>query len=248
MENQIYRQLVDQLRNALVANNYVEFNIYFFEHEYNFKIQLGELVDEDIGQLYSILHSWFHSDFFYYKQNILKNYNAISGRIYLVENEPFLSIEFHGPYNEEFDEFNHQFNFDKNWFLNTLVMVNDDFVCSLTNFDIDKVFIDCKIEQYSKGQPCHDFDLVLFYLDSDEIEYTWNLTDNQKQIVRDYILNIVLTNVLPLLDVPNECVQTYDSIFIYEDVDFNNIEIGNISTSEFLVSFNDIQSLITAQG
>jgi len=247
METQIYKQLLDQLRDVLGTNDNIEFNIYFFEHEYNFDIQLGDLVGENIGPVYSILHSWFHSDFFYYKQNILQNFNAISGRILLVENEPFISIEFHGPYNEEFDEFNHQFNFDKNWFLNTLGMVNDDFVSSLPDFDIERVFIDCKIEQYSKGQPCHDFDLVLFYLDSDEMEYTWNLTDIQKQIVRDYILNIVLIDVLPLLDVPNECIQTYDSIFIYEDVDFNNIEIGNISTSEYLVSFNDIQYLVNVK-
>lgn len=248
MEKYSYNQFLDQLMSSLNSNGNIEFYCDYYNY-FNWngvlEIKMGQFSNEEIGPLFPILHKWLGSEFYYFFREIEGIHNTVYGKIILIQNDPFVSVGFEGPFDEEFSDFCCRFNFDDRFFLETLEMKNDNFVRGLSNFEIKRIFIDGEIEKYRVGDSSHYFDFELYYEDVNKEKNIWQLNDHQKQLVRDYILNHVLKDVLPTLNVYSDCVETYNSIYIEGDIDANHVSLGSFTTSEHLISLEHIrESLI----
>jgi hypothetical protein len=250
MEKYQYSEFVDRLRRALNSCDCIEFKCDYYNY-FNWngflEIKMGEFSNEEIGSLFPILHSWLEWDFYQYMREIKSIHNTVYGRIILIQKELFISVGFEGPYDEEFSDFCCRFNFDKIFFLETLGMKNDNFVRNLLSFDIKNIFVFCHIENYRVGDLSHIFDFDIYYQDSNNIKNTFQLNDHQKQLARNFILKDILKDSLPTLDIYTDCIQTYDSIYIEGDIDDNYVSIGNITSSEHLISFDEIRNSLVSE-
>lgn len=248
MEKYSYRQFLDQLINSLNSNVTIEFycDYYnYFNWNGELEIKMGQFSNEEIGPLFPILHEWLEEEFYNFLREIESIHNTVYGKIILIQNNPFVSVGFEGPFDGEFSDFHCRFKFDKRFFLETLEMKNDNFIRSLSDFEIKRIFINSEIENYRVGDSSHYFDFELFYEDANKQKSILQLSEHQRQLVRDYILNQVLRDVLPTLNVYSDCVETYNSIYIEGDIDANHVSLGSVTTSEHLISLEHIrESLI----
>ena len=152
------QKLNELLNDAILKYNKIDYEIVYAYHCSTFNIKMGDLEDEDCGEIYDLLYCWF--------QGIYQEYNPFhttKGHIYKDEGEFFLNFIYIGPFDGEFDEFDSRFTFDGDWFLNQLGMKNDEFIINNPDFDIECVHIYCQLENYRLGDLEHKFDFDLKY-------------------------------------------------------------------------------------
>ena len=233
------QKLYELLNDAILKYNKIDYEIVYAYHSSTFNIKMGELEDEECGEIYSELEKWFWT--------IQHEYNPFyisKGHIYKDGDEFFLNFINLGPYYGEFDEFDLRFTFDSDWFLNQLGMKNDEFIINNPYFDIENVQIYCHLENYRLGDLEHKFDFELkYYLDHwfdseglKEEMYDFVLNENQKEIVQQYILKTVFPKYLPRLMEPVKAEQYYSDIDIIACCFF----IGFITTSNMIISMNEM--------
>jgi len=242
MDKEHYEFFIEELTKFLITEDSIDFEMYFYEQSI-WEIKSGDLHEEDLGPLYPMLSDWFYFHLGEYKHEVLFNFNIISGKIYLENLNPTISIEFRGPFDGEFEDFykKNTFQFSETWLTSVLnLKITDDFG-RIVDFHGHKVFIECFIENYQLNEQDHFFDFDLFYLDTNRVKHFLLLSDSQKYIVRNHIINDVLRDLLPSLTVPSECVQTFESIYIQEDVDANYISLGEVTTSAHIILLSEIE-------
>jgi len=164
MNNTEIQKLYELLNDAILKYGKIDYKFGStcnIKTRSNLNIKMGELEDEECGEIYSELEKWFWTIQYEYNP-----FYITKGHIYKVGYEFFLNFINLGPYYGEFDEFDLRFTFDSDWFLNQLGMKNDEFIINNPYFDIENVHIYCHLENYRLGDLEHKFDFELkYYLD-----------------------------------------------------------------------------------
>jgi hypothetical protein len=235
------QKLNELLNDAILKYNKIDYELIYAYHHSSLKIKMGELEDEECGDIYSLLNDWF-----WIVQNGSPNtwnpFYSTKGQICKDGDEFFLNLIYIGPFDGEFDDFDTRFTFDRDWFLNKLGMKNDEFIINNPDFDIKNVHIYCQLENYRLGDLEHKFDFELKYCEEEEEEEVIDfvLNENQKEIVQYYILKTIFSDYLPSLIEAGNLEQFYSYIEICGDVDSNFISVGEITTSNEIISMNEI--------
>jgi hypothetical protein len=236
------QKLYELLNDAILKYNKIDYEIVYAYHDSTFNIKMGELEDEECGEIYGLLDCWFWGI-----QNTWNPFYSTKGHIYKNGDEFFLNFIYIGPFDGEFSDFDKRFTFDRDWFLNKLGMKNDEFIINNPDFDIKNVLIYCDLENYRLGDLEHKFDFELKYYTDDKFEFV--LSENQKEIVQQYILDTVFSKYLPSLCEVGNVEQYYSDIYIEGDVDSNliSVSVGDITTSNEIISMNEIYNYYKKQ-
>lgn len=227
------QKLYELLNDAILKYNKIDYEIIADGRDSYLNIKMGELEDVECGEIYSLWDYWFWG--------IQQEYNPFhrtKGHIYKDGDEFFLNYIYLGPFDGEFDEFDSRFTFDRDWFLNQLGMKNDEFIINNPDFDIKNVLIYCDLENYRLGDLEHKFDFALKYYTEDKFDFV--LSENQNEIVQQYILKTVFPEYLPSLCEVGNVEQYYSDIYIEGDVDSNLISVGDVTTSSEITSMKAI--------
>jgi hypothetical protein len=236
------QKLYELLNDAILKYNKIDYEIVYAYHSSTFNIKMGELEDEECGEIYSELENWFWTI-----QNTWNPFHTTKGHIYKDEGEFFLNFIYIGPFDEEFSSFDKRFTFDRDWFLNKLGMKNDEFIINNPDFDIECVHIYCQLENYRLGDLEHMFDFELKYCEEEDEVIEFILSENQKEIVQQYILDTVFPEYLPSLCEVGNVEQYYSGIDIEGDVDSNLISVDEITTSNVIISMNEMYNYYKKQ-
>jgi len=235
------QKLNELLNDAILKYNKIDYEqITVDGRDLYLNIKMGELEDEECGEIYGLLYCWFWGIYQEYNP-----FHTTKGHIYKDGDEFFLNLIYLGPFDGEFDEFDSRFTFDRDWFLNQLGMKNDEFIINNPDFDIKNVLIYCDLENYRLGDLEHNFDFELKYYTEDKFDFV--LSEYQKEIVQQYILKNVFPEYLPSLCEVGNVEQYYSDIYIEGDVDSNLISVGDITTSNEIISMNEIYNYYKKQ-
>lgn len=218
MEDNSLNSFKEKLTLKINEIGNISFSVFFHHKGHHVDLpDLGNFKDElEEWIAYSGLAEYLVSKDIYYE---------FSGAIYLEDDEIFISVQFNGPYDEEFEEM--VINIDNETLLE--VIGTDTLKQPLNNYCSDEFFIQF---EYDESQGFLSFSAD-YYDDNRWIDIKDVFVDGQIERLKKLCEQSVLSN-LPTLDVPLELTQDWSA-----SCDQNSVKYS-ITTGFLKIRFDDI--------
>ena len=218
MENDSINLFKDILLQNIKQTGDITFSV--FPHHKGHHVELP-----DLGEFKNELEEWIaYSGLAEYlvSRNI---FYAFSGCIYLEGDEIMVSVQFDGPYDEEFE--NAIIEIDKSML--ATIIGDDPLKQPFDDFNIDEFYIQFEYDQ-DKGYLGFSAD---YYVENRFVEFQDIFVEQQIERLKNICEQHVLSNV-PTLDVPSDLPQYWSASCDQGSVSYS------ISTGSLHVRFDDI--------
>jgi hypothetical protein len=185
----------------LTENRSIAFKVVFHHKGTTVDISIGDLENEQCGEIYSLLEEWFSEGKFL--DSLMEKYDItydFEGYFTLDEGEIVLNISFFGPLDDECDDL--YISFDEDFIADELNIDLDEYSSLIPDFDFEMISVSFTFETGGSIE-----NLEFYYSDTHPVEIPLN--EIQLSKLKEFITDYMDEN-LPTLSIDIPCNQLYD--------------------------------------